>query len=113
MFHIYFDFQGWCAVIISAKNAIAVTSSLDCFNSKLLSAYRRILKSEPPYPQEMSAVAKDLIQHLLMKDPKKRLGCGPRDADEIKEHLFFQVKHVEPVVFYVLLFSGYLASLVK
>ncbi|XP_058511558.1 ribosomal protein S6 kinase alpha-5 isoform X2 [Ochotona princeps] len=51
---------------------------------------RRILKSEPPYPQEMSAVAKDLIQRLLMKDPKKRLGCGPRDADEIKEHLFFQ-----------------------
>eukprot|EP00069_Balaena_mysticetus_P006373 bmy_18536T0 len=38
----------------------------------------------------MSAVAKDLIQRLLMKDPKKRLGCGPRDADEIKEHLFFQ-----------------------
>uniref|UniRef100_A0A667GSW0 Ribosomal protein S6 kinase n=1 Tax=Lynx canadensis TaxID=61383 RepID=A0A667GSW0_LYNCA len=51
---------------------------------------RRILKSEPPYPQEMSALAKDLIQRLLMKDPKKRLGCGPRDADEIKEHLFFQ-----------------------
>ncbi|XP_073098080.1 ribosomal protein S6 kinase alpha-5 isoform X1 [Manis javanica] len=51
---------------------------------------RRILKSEPPYPQEMSALTKDLIQRLLMKDPKKRLGCGPRDADEIKEHLFFQ-----------------------
>uniref|UniRef100_A0A287D7D6 Ribosomal protein S6 kinase n=1 Tax=Ictidomys tridecemlineatus TaxID=43179 RepID=A0A287D7D6_ICTTR len=51
---------------------------------------RRILKSEPPYPQEMSALAKDLIQRLLTKDPKKRLGCGPRDADEIKEHLFFQ-----------------------
>ncbi|KAL0601729.1 LOW QUALITY PROTEIN: Ribosomal protein S6 kinase alpha-5 [Plecturocebus cupreus] len=58
--------------------------------SQVLSAYRRILKSEPPYPQEMSALAKDLIQRLLMKDPKKRLGCGPRDADEIKEHLFFQ-----------------------
>ncbi|XP_060244031.1 ribosomal protein S6 kinase alpha-5 isoform X2 [Meriones unguiculatus] len=51
---------------------------------------RRILKSEPPYPQEMSATAKDLLQRLLMKDPKKRLGCGPRDAEEIKEHLFFQ-----------------------
>uniref|UniRef100_A0A452I9S7 Ribosomal protein S6 kinase n=1 Tax=Gopherus agassizii TaxID=38772 RepID=A0A452I9S7_9SAUR len=38
---------------------------------------RRILKSEPPYPQEMSALAKDVIQRLLMKDPKKRLGCGP------------------------------------
>ena len=38
----------------------------------------------------LSAVAKDLIQCLLMKDPKKRLGCGPHDADEIKEHPFFQ-----------------------
>lgn len=43
----------------------------------------------------MSALAKDLIQRLLMKDPKKRLGCGPGDADEIKEHLFFQVKFIE------------------
>ncbi|XP_045428530.1 ribosomal protein S6 kinase alpha-5 isoform X5 [Pipistrellus kuhlii] len=51
---------------------------------------RRILKSEPPYPKDMSALAKDLIQRLLRKDPKKRLGCGPRDADEVKEHLFFQ-----------------------
>ncbi|KAH0502442.1 Ribosomal protein S6 kinase alpha-5 [Microtus ochrogaster] len=54
------------------------------------SVHRRILKSEPPYPQEMSALAKDLLQRLLMKDPKKRLGCGPRDAEEIKEHLFFE-----------------------
>ena len=62
---------------------------------------------------QLSAVAKDLIQRLLMKDPKKRLGCGPRDADEIKEHPFFQVKHTEQMVFYALLFSGYLAFLVK
>lgn len=51
----------------------------------------------------MSAVTKDLIQRLLMKDPKKRLGCGPRDADEIKEHLFFQVKGFAWVVLSVLL----------
>ncbi|XP_067153033.1 ribosomal protein S6 kinase alpha-5 isoform X6 [Apteryx mantelli] len=51
---------------------------------------RRILKSEPPYPQEMSTLSKDIIQRLLMKDPKKRLGCGPTDADEIKQHPFFQ-----------------------
>ncbi|KAJ7404722.1 hypothetical protein WISP_143857 [Willisornis vidua] len=53
-------------------------------------ALPRILKSEPPYPQEMSALSKDIIQRLLMKDPKKRLGCGPTDADEIKQHPFFQ-----------------------
>ncbi|XP_026534964.1 ribosomal protein S6 kinase alpha-5 isoform X3 [Notechis scutatus] len=51
---------------------------------------RRILKSEPPYPQEMTAFAKDLIQCLLMKDPKKRLGCGSGSADEIKQHSFFK-----------------------
>ncbi|KAL8169044.1 UNVERIFIED_CONTAM: Ribosomal protein S6 kinase alpha-5 [Gekko kuhli] len=51
---------------------------------------RRILKSEPPYPEEMSALAKDVIQRLLMKDPKKRLGCGSSGADEIKQHPFFQ-----------------------
>ncbi|XP_070609370.1 ribosomal protein S6 kinase alpha-5 [Erythrolamprus reginae] len=51
---------------------------------------RRILKSEPPYPQEMSPLAKDLIQCLLMKDPKKRLGCGSGNADEIKQHSFFK-----------------------
>ncbi|XP_037756761.1 ribosomal protein S6 kinase alpha-5 isoform X3 [Chelonia mydas] len=51
---------------------------------------RRILKSEPPYPQEMSALAKDVIQRLLVKDPKKRLGCGPGGAGEIRQHPFFQ-----------------------
>ncbi|XP_028573545.2 ribosomal protein S6 kinase alpha-5 [Podarcis muralis] len=51
---------------------------------------RRILKSEPPYPQEITALAKDIIQGLLMKDPKKRLGCGSNGADEIKQHPFFQ-----------------------
>lgn len=49
----------------------------------------------------MSALAKDLIQRLLMKDPKKRLGCGPRDADEIKEHHFFQVKFIAQMGFFM------------
>lgn len=61
----------------------------------------------------MSALAKDLIQRLLMKDPKKRLGCGPRDADEIKEHLFFQVKYIEQMALYALLLPGCLAILLK
>lgn len=56
--------------------------------------FRRILKSEPPYPEEMTALAKDVIQRLLIKDPKKRLGCGLSGADEIKQHPFFQVKKI-------------------
>lgn len=56
---------------------------------------KRILKSDPPYPQEMSELVKDLIRHLLMKNPKKRLGCGPAGSDEIKKHPFFQTLNWE------------------
>uniref|UniRef100_UPI00398E3270 ribosomal protein S6 kinase alpha-5 isoform X2 n=1 Tax=Pristiophorus japonicus TaxID=55135 RepID=UPI00398E3270 len=51
---------------------------------------KRILKSDPPYPPEMSPLAKDVMKQLLIKDPKKRLGSGPGGADEIKSHPFFQ-----------------------
>jgi hypothetical protein len=27
---------------------------------------------------------------LLERNPKKRLGCGPKDAEEIKKHPFFK-----------------------
>lgn len=67
---------------------------LNSQNNQLSFYFRRILKSEPPYPQEMTALAKDLIQCLLMKDPKKRLGCGSGSADEIKQHSFFKVKSI-------------------
>ncbi|KAM4014359.1 ribosomal protein S6 kinase alpha-5 [Anomaloglossus baeobatrachus] len=51
---------------------------------------KRILKSDPPYPPEMSELVKDLIRCLLMKDPNKRLGCGPTGCEEIRKHPFFQ-----------------------
>ena len=31
----------------------------------------------------------------FLKDPAKRLGSGPSDVQELKEHQFFQVKNVE------------------
>jgi serine/threonine protein kinase len=33
--------------------------------------------------------AKDLLSHLLVRDPKARLGSGEADANEIKAHPFF------------------------
>lgn len=38
----------------------------------------------------MSLEARDLIFKLLNRNPKKRLGAGERDADELKEHQFFK-----------------------
>jgi len=38
----------------------------------------------------MSPTALDLIVQLLNRDPRKRLGSGPGDAEEIKAHTFFR-----------------------
>ncbi|XP_016075722.1 PREDICTED: ribosomal protein S6 kinase alpha-4 [Miniopterus natalensis] len=51
---------------------------------------RRILKCSPPFPPRIGPVAQDLLQRLLCKDPKKRLGAGPQGAQEVKNHRFFQ-----------------------
>jgi protein-serine/threonine kinase len=40
--------------------------------------------------KNLSANAFDLVKMLLKVDPKERLGSGPRDAEEIKEHEFFK-----------------------
>ncbi|XP_015424465.1 PREDICTED: ribosomal protein S6 kinase alpha-4 [Myotis davidii] len=51
---------------------------------------RRILKCSPPFPSRIGPVAQDLLQRLLCKDPRKRLGAGPQGAQEVKSHRFFQ-----------------------
>lgn len=52
---------------------------------------RRILKTQPPLPNDLSPEVRDLISRLLVKDPRQRLGGGPQDAAEIKQHSFFKV----------------------
>lgn len=51
---------------------------------------RRILKSHPPIPDNISPEVQDLIRRTLVKDPRKRLGGGSSDALEIKCHPFFK-----------------------
>ena len=38
----------------------------------------------------MSPEAREILSGLLIKDPTKRLGGGPEDAEEIKSHDFFK-----------------------
>ncbi|XP_077311968.1 ribosomal protein S6 kinase alpha-4-like isoform X2 [Lithobates pipiens] len=49
---------------------------------------KRILKMEPSYSSSLSLEARDLLQKLLRKDPKKRLGA--EGAFQIKEHPFYR-----------------------
>ncbi|XP_033210447.1 ribosomal protein S6 kinase alpha-5-like isoform X2 [Belonocnema kinseyi] len=51
---------------------------------------RRILKTEPPIPSHLNSTVRNFITRLLVKDPRQRLGGGPRDAKELKEHAFFR-----------------------
>ncbi|GLI62023.1 hypothetical protein VaNZ11_004600 [Volvox africanus] len=44
---------------------------------------------EVPLPVYLSPNAKDLLRRLLVRQPKWRLGCGGRGAEEIREHPFF------------------------
>ena len=36
-----------------------------------------------------SPAASSLLKQLLERDPSKRIGCGPDDAEELKRHEFF------------------------
>jgi len=51
---------------------------------------KRILKCEPPMPDTLSKDVTDFILRLLVKDPRQRMGGGPKDAEELKAHRFFR-----------------------
>ncbi|KAK0537256.1 Serine/threonine kinase [Tilletia horrida] len=49
-----------------------------------------ILEDEPLYPIHMPRDSVSILQKLLTRDPARRLGSGPTDAEEIKAHPFFR-----------------------
>ena len=52
--------------------------------------FENIKRGPLQVPSDMSSDALDLIVKLLNRDPRKRLGAGPGDAEEIKKHPFFK-----------------------
>ena len=66
--------------------------------------YKKILHNQILYPKGFSLPAQSLVNGLLERDPRKRLGAGPGDADDIKQHCFFTgvdwnkylKKHIQP-----------------
>ncbi|XP_068624300.1 ribosomal protein S6 kinase alpha-5-like isoform X2 [Battus philenor] len=51
---------------------------------------RRIVRCSYPVPNDVSPEVQDFIKKLLVKDPRRRLGGGDGDAEELKNHPFFQ-----------------------
>ncbi|GFZ17496.1 serine/threonine protein kinase 2 [Actinidia rufa] len=50
----------------------------------------RIIKEKVKLPPRLTSEAHSLLKGLLQKEPSKRLGSGPREADEIKSHKWFR-----------------------
>ncbi|OBT74498.1 AGC/RSK protein kinase [Pseudogymnoascus sp. 05NY08] len=51
---------------------------------------QNIVHGKLKLPYHLSSETKDLLTRLLRKEPKKRLGYGPRDIQTIKSHRFFK-----------------------
>lgn len=51
--------------------------------------FEAILQDEVKFPPNMPEEAMSVLQMLLTKDPARRLGAGPTDSEEIKQHPYF------------------------
>ena len=51
---------------------------------------QNIMHQKLSLPYFLSPDAKDLLTRLLRKEPRKRLGVGPRDIEVMKKHRFFR-----------------------
>lgn len=58
---------------------------------------KRIVRCSYPLPPDVSPEVQDFIRKLLVKDPRRRLGGGEGDAEELKRHSFFQNLNWEAV----------------
>uniref|UniRef100_A0A8C9H7A3 Non-specific serine/threonine protein kinase n=1 Tax=Piliocolobus tephrosceles TaxID=591936 RepID=A0A8C9H7A3_9PRIM len=52
--------------------------------------FEKIKNKKVTYPCSFSAAVVDLLKKLFEKNPKKRLGYGIKDAEDIKNHIFFK-----------------------
>ncbi|KAL6957825.1 non-specific serine,threonine protein kinase [Sarracenia purpurea var. burkii] len=50
----------------------------------------RIINEKVKLPPRLTSEAHSLLKGLLQKEPSRRLGSGPRGADEIKSHKWFR-----------------------
>eukprot|EP00300_Choanocystis_sp_HF-7_P030227 c39009_g1_i1.p1 GENE.c39009_g1_i1~~c39009_g1_i1.p1 ORF type:complete len:476 (-),score=150.64 c39009_g1_i1:177-1604(-) len=59
--------------------------------------FERILTADLTFPSHINADAQDLLIGLLNRDPDKRLGSGPGDGEELRNHPFFAALNWEQV----------------
>jgi len=67
-----------------------MTTGLPPFYSENINImYKKIMENQITFPSTYSEKAQSLVRGLLEKDPNRRLGGGPDDAEEVKAHPIF------------------------
>jgi len=59
------------------------------YHQNLHMMYQKIRTENPKFPGSMSRGCESLIKGFLERDPKKRLGCGDEDVEEVKKQGWF------------------------
>lgn len=60
------------------------------YSSSREQLFNNIQRGKLKIPSNLSTEAKNLIKHLLQRDPSKRLGASKKDAEEVKADPFFK-----------------------
>ncbi|CAG8501211.1 6054_t:CDS:2 [Diversispora eburnea] len=72
--------------------------------------YHRVLEDELEFPEGMSPEAMSLLQGLLQRDPRNRLGCGSGGSLEIKTHPYFSCVDWDDV-FHKRIYASYIPTI--
>ena len=80
------DIDWWCVGLLLYE---LVVGSPPFWSHNYNQMYRNILEKEILYPRNLTNECKDLINKLLIRDPKNRLGFGENDVKDVQKHIFF------------------------
>ncbi|KAI7885545.1 kinase-like protein [Lichtheimia hyalospora FSU 10163] len=77
----------WCLGVLIYE---MLTGKAPFTQKNPIDMYQNILDCRVPWPDDISPVAKDLLEHLLTPDLSRRYGNLKDGALDIKQHAFFQ-----------------------
>lgn len=77
----------WCLGVLIYE---MLTGKAPFTQKNPIDMYQNILDCRVPWPEDISPVAKDLLQHLLTPDLSRRYGNLKDGALDIKQHTFFE-----------------------
>jgi len=60
------------------------------YHNNLHTMYRKIRTETPRFPMYMNSHCKDFISKLLIRDPKRRLGSGDGDVEDLQKDAWFK-----------------------